>query len=433
LVINYDLPWNPQRIEQRIGRCHRYGQKFDVVVVNFVDRSNEADARVYELLDEKFQLFDGVFGASDEVLGAIGSGVDFERRIADIYQNCRSPEEIKHSFEQLQLDLLTEISEAMVKTRQVLLENFDEEVQEKLRVRAEDSRAALSKYERLLLDISQAELSDYATFDEGGFELSQVPTPSLAPVVHLGRYELPRRSGEAHIYRPSHPLAEWVITQAKSRSLPSAKLVFDYEAYGSQLSTLKDFRGQSGILSVELVTVSALGNAEDHLLVSAVTTEGVALLEDDPEKLLRLPAKIDSEKAVVLKIDTLHDDLLTRKAQLLRSINQRNLGYFEQEVQKLDAWADDLKLGLEQEIKQIDADIKDIRRTAATAVTLEEKLGYQKQQREFESKRSRLRRELFARQDDIEAERNTLIEQLEVQLQQQVITQPLFTLEWELI
>lgn len=46
LVINYDLPWNPQRIEQRIGRCHRYGQEFDVVVVNFVDRNSEADARV---------------------------------------------------------------------------------------------------------------------------------------------------------------------------------------------------------------------------------------------------------------------------------------------------------------------------------------------------------------------------------------------------
>lgn len=433
LVINYDLPWNPQRIEQRIGRCHRYGQKFDVVVVNFVDRSNEADARVYELLDEKFQLFDGVFGASDEVLGAIGSGVDFERRIADIYQNCRSPAEIKHSFEQLQLDLSTEISEAMVKTRQVLLENFDEEVQEKLRVRAEDSRAALSKYERLLLDVSQAELSDYATFDEGGFELSQVPIPSLASVVPLGRYELPRRSGEAHIYRPSHPLAEWVIAQAKSRDLHSAKLVFDYEAYGSQLTTLKDFRGQTGVLSVELVTVSALGNEEDHLLVSAVTAHGVALLEDDPEKLLRLPASINTNKPNILQENSLQEDLLARKTQLLRSINQRNLGYFEQEVQKLDAWADDLKLGLEQEIKQIDADIKEIRRTAATAVTLEEKLGYQKQQRELESKRSRLRRELFARQDDIEAERNTLIEQLEVQLQQQVLTQPLFTLEWELV
>jgi SNF2 family DNA or RNA helicase len=106
LVINYDLPWNPQRIEQRIGRCHRYGQKFDVVVVNFVDRSNEADARVYELLAQKFQLFEGVFGASDEVLGAIGSGVDFERRIAEIYQNCRDPETIQTSFQQLQNDFI---------------------------------------------------------------------------------------------------------------------------------------------------------------------------------------------------------------------------------------------------------------------------------------------------------------------------------------
>lgn len=64
-----DLPWNPQRIEQRIGRCHRYGQKHDVVVVNFLNRKNGADQRVYQLLSEKFKLFEGVFGASDEVLG----------------------------------------------------------------------------------------------------------------------------------------------------------------------------------------------------------------------------------------------------------------------------------------------------------------------------------------------------------------------------
>src|SRR3569623_2568739 len=59
LIINYDLPWNPQRIEQRIGRCHRYGQKHDVVVVNFLNRDNDADRRVYELLSEKIQLFSG--------------------------------------------------------------------------------------------------------------------------------------------------------------------------------------------------------------------------------------------------------------------------------------------------------------------------------------------------------------------------------------
>ena len=86
LVVNFDMPWNPQRIEQRIGRCHRYGQKHDVVVVNFVNQNNIADNRVYELLDSKFNLFDGVFGCSDEVLGAIDSGVGFEKRLNQIYQ-----------------------------------------------------------------------------------------------------------------------------------------------------------------------------------------------------------------------------------------------------------------------------------------------------------------------------------------------------------
>lgn len=231
LVINYDFPWNPQRIEQRIRRCHRYGQKFDVVVVNFVDRSNEADARVYELLAQKFQLFEGV-GASDEVLGAIGSGVDFERRIAEIYQNCREPDEIKASFEQLRFDLSAEINEAMVKTRQILLENFDEEIQEKLRIRAEDSRTARGKYERMLMSLTRTELADYATFDDDGFTLNRIPS-SLADSglggMALGRYELPRRSGDAHLYRIHHPLAQWVTQQAKGRQLPAAKLVFNYD------------------------------------------------------------------------------------------------------------------------------------------------------------------------------------------------------------
>lgn len=448
LVINYDLPWNPQRIEQRIGRCHRYGQKHDVVVVNFVDRSNEADARVYELLAQKFQLFEGVFGASDEVLGAIGSGVDFERRIADIYQNCRNPSEIKASFEQLQLDLSGEINEAMVKTRQILLENFDEEVQDKLRLRAEDSRNTRSRFERMLMDLSRAELGDCASFDDDGFTLHRLPSPFgrgaggegdsssneiQSDEIPLGRYELPRRSGDAHLYRINHPLALWITQQAKTRALDGAKLVFDYDGYGTKVSTLEPYRGKAGWLTCKLLSVEALGNQEQHLLVAATTTDGVSLAEEDPEKLLRLPA---TTRAAGLFNNagnaTLATDVEGRRTQLLREINQRNLGYFEQEVQKLDAWADDLKLGLEQEIKEIDREIKEVRRTAATSPTLEEKLAHQKRRRELESKRSKLRRELFIRQDEIEAQRNDLISQLEAQLRQQVEERSLFTIEWEL-
>lgn len=435
LVINYDLPWNPQRIEQRIGRCHRYGQKHDVVVVNFVDLSNEADKRVYELLAQKFQLFEGVFGASDEVLGAIGSGVDFERRIADIYQNCREPEEIKSSFEQLRLDLSGEISDAMVKTRQALLENFDESVQEKLRIRADDSRNARNRFERMLMDLTRAELIQYASFDDSGFDLRQIPAeiePSGLSTIERGRYELPRRSGDAHLYRISHPLARWAIEQAKARKLDAARLIFDYDAYGSKISTLEAYRGKAGWLTVRLITVETLGNLEEHLLVAAATTDGVLLTEDDPEKLLRLPATTQAVSLFNAPDATLLVDVEARKSALLREVNERNLGYFEQEVQKLDAWADDLKLGLEQEIKEIDREIKEVRRSAATSPTLEEKLSWQKKQRELEGKRSKLRRELFARQDEVEAQRNDLISQLESQLQQQVEERMIFTVEWEL-
>jgi superfamily II DNA or RNA helicase len=431
LVINYDLPWNPQRIEQRIGRCHRYGQKHDVVVVNFVDRSNEADARVYQLLAEKFKLFEGVFGASDEVLGAIGSGVDLERRIAAIYRDCRGHQEIVASFEQLQLDLSGEISEAMTRTRQMLLENFDEEVQEKLRIRAADSRAALDRHERMLMDLTQTELADYAEFDEHGFTLRRLPE-ELGDDIAFGRYELPRRNRDAKLYRLGDRLAAWVCDTAKARALPAARVAFDYDAHGAPISTLKALRGATGHLAVMLVTVSALGTTEQHLLVSAVTAEGVALDEDDPAKLLRLPAKEAPAGLFAGPPAALHTNVEERKHALLREVNQRNLAYFSQEVEKLDTWAEDLKMGLEREIKEIDKEIKEVRRIAAISATLEEKLVHQKRQRELETRRGKLRKELFTRQDEIELERNQLIEQLEMQLRQRVQERVLFTIEWEL-
>ncbi|PAT38556.1 SNF2-related protein [Vandammella animalimorsus] len=430
LVINYDLPWNPQRVEQRIGRCHRYGQKHDVVVVNFVDRSNEADARVYQLLAEKFQLFEGVFGASDEVLGAIGSGVDLERRIADIYCSCRSPQEIQAGFANLQEELSGEINQAMMQTRQTLLENFDEEVQQKLRLRHEDSLHTRNQFEHMLLALTQSELGPHARFDEHGFTLHSLP-PGLHGV-EPGRYELPRQSGHAHLYRTGHPLAEHLLQQARQRTNPPARLTFDYVAYGNKISTLEPYRGQSGQLALKLLRVQALGHTEEHCLLAATTASGQALHPEDAEKLLRLPAttaSIPAPSATPPLLDALH----TRRQALLTGIQQRNLGHFEQEVQKLDDWADDLKLGLEEAIKETDRQIKEVRRSATHASTLEEKLHWQKQQRQLEAQRSKQRRELFERQDVIEAQRNRLIEQLEGQLLQRVEEEELFLIEWTVI
>ncbi|MFH1497828.1 MAG: hypothetical protein ABII82_08375 [Verrucomicrobiota bacterium] len=134
--------------------------------MNFLNRKNAADKRVFELLSEKFKLFEGVFGASDEVLGVIESGVDFEKRIAGIYQRCRQPDEIKAAFDQLQLELSLEINESMTLTRRKLLENFDDEVREKLKIRDEAAKAYLNRYERLLMQLTRHELAGHADFED---------------------------------------------------------------------------------------------------------------------------------------------------------------------------------------------------------------------------------------------------------------------------
>jgi len=221
LVVNFDLPWNPQRIEQRIGRCHRYGQKHDVVVVNFLNRRNEADKRVYELLSEKFRLFDGVFGASDEVLGALESGVDIERRIAEVYQTCRTNAEIQAAFDALQAELDAKIQARLAATRQALLEHFDEDVRSRLKISRDQTLECLSQRERWLFDLTRVELDGQARFD------AQLPRflykGTDAP---QGWYNLDWKAAEAageHFYRPDHPLAVRLIECAIARTLPSLR------------------------------------------------------------------------------------------------------------------------------------------------------------------------------------------------------------------
>ncbi len=122
----------------------------------------------------------------------------------------------------------------------------------------------------------------------------------------------------------------------------------------------------------------------------------------------------------------------SRKNKILEEVNVRNLGFFDQEIIKLDGWSDDLKNGLEVEIREIDKVIKEARKSATIAASLQDKLNWQKTQRELEMKRTKLRRELFDRQDEIDMQRNELIGQLERQLEQKIAMKKLFVIEWQL-
>ncbi|MEY4530013.1 MAG: hypothetical protein RLZZ156_734, partial [Deinococcota bacterium] len=317
LVVNYDLPWNPQRIEQRIGRCHRYGQAHDVVVVNFLNRSNEADQRVFELLTEKFKLFDGVFGSSDEVLGAIESGVDFEKRIMQIYQQCRTPIEIQSAFDELQTSLGEEITDSMKTTRQKLLENFDEEVNQRLKVSEAKSKETLSRFEQLLMNLTKAELGNAATFGDNGFELHHNPTTSNIP---LGRYELPRRNPEAHYYRLSDTLAQYVIETAKNRSLENQELEFDYTAYTGKISVLENLQGRAGWLRLSKYSISALTQTEDYLVFANDT----GIEADILPHLFKLSAKVIANAPTETPPSSLEVHTTEQQRRIHQEISQRN-------------------------------------------------------------------------------------------------------------
>lgn len=160
LLVNFDLPWNPRRVEQRIGGCHRYGQKIDVTVVNLLNRKNQAEARIYQLLDRKFRLFSGVFGSSDEILGTIEKGVDFERKVLEIVQSARDDEQV-----QLEFDLLTDairdnIDADMRSARAKLLEELDQDVVARLKDHEGSLTATLDDFARRLTMIARAELPD---------------------------------------------------------------------------------------------------------------------------------------------------------------------------------------------------------------------------------------------------------------------------------
>lgn len=426
LVFNYDLPWNPQRVEQRIGRCHRYGQTHDVVVVNFVNERNAADRRVLDLLSEKFRLFEGVFGASDEVLGAVESGVDIERRIAAIYQGCRTAEDIATAFDDLRADLDDAIKSQMTETRQRLLDHFDEDVQSRLRVHRDQAQASLDERGRMLLNLTRHELGEDAQFaaDKPRFAYQ-------GSAARPGWYSLDWKAAQAEglvFYRIDHPLAEGLVAQARQRQLPVSDLAFDYSGYGTSVAVLEPCVGRSGWLACSLLTVNSVSD-EQFIVLAAATDDGETLDSEWCRRLLRVNASVTDGSTVPPKLDAVVEPEVRTH---LDGVEARNGRYFDAEVAKLDRWSDDLKLGLERELKELDGEIKAKRKESAVAISLADKLAAQRDIKSLEQRRNRKRRDLYEEQDRIDEKRADLIDGIERQLRTTHEVQRLFTVRWNI-
>jgi len=146
--------------------------------------------------------------------------------------------------------------------------------------------------------------------------------------------------------------------------------------------------------------------------------------------LLTLPGQVTESALLAAAPAELDSVTQQRQATIQRGISECNARFFEAEADKLDGWADDLKVSMEREIKQLDREIKEARRAATTALTLEDKLAGQKQIKALEAQRNQKRRSLFDAQDQVDKQRDELIAQIEGKLAQTVKAVPLFVLRW---
>ena len=431
-IANFDLPWNPQRVEQRIGRCHRYGQRNDVVVCNFINVKNAADIRVYQLLYEKFHLFDGIFGASDDVLGSIEAGVDFEKRLLEIYQTCRTPEEINAAFDQVQTEMDAQIQQTMSETRQALLENLDEDVVNLLRIRRENNDKNISRIHRWLyaLTVSYAPDCIEATdSDNLIFTLKQNPFPQQH--IATGTYQISNTDGQYENYRLSHPLAKAIIEAAKNKELPHRELYFDYNRHPYKNSIIEQMDCRKGYLAAHLVSYHSDGQDEDHIVLTAISQDGQELSSELAQRLMGIVATAGN---------TIHDVPQTemsrfydvRKDALTTQISERNDKMLKDEIAHVEAWADDKELTIEREIKQLKAKKKEKQRMLTKVDSLNEKLDLEKELKQVTNELKRKRAEQDDLDEEIEQQRDEMIARLRQYLNQQISDKELFFIHFTL-
>jgi len=466
LIVNYDLPWNPQRVEQRIGRCHRYGQKHDVVVINFLNETNSADQRIYQLLKEKFQLFDGVFGASDEILGSLESGVDFESRIYQIFETCRHPEEIDIAFNELQEELDEPIQEKLSEARQMLFEHFDGDVHARLKLQLEEAEKRMDEITQAFWSLTKFMNKDDYYFNEEKLifgadkefiakgerpeshnnvpiyyyldsdpelEAEYNATTNPPPVIK------PKRGAGAPIQGYPHRISslegELMIKRAKTElNTDSAVVKFNLSDHPLKISLLEEQQGKSGWLFLNKLSITSFEDTES-LIFTVCDADGNMLKPEVGEKLFALNAEVSNEN---YQEPSNTNELISHQQgqveEVTRKTELNNNGYFDEELDKLDRWAEDLKVGLELELKQLDKDIREANRLSKQINSLEEKLEYQKKKASLEKKRTRKRHELFTAQDDIDKKRDKLIEQIEKQLRNSAHdVEELFKIQWEVV
>lgn len=363
------------------------------------------------------------------MLGAIESGVEFEKRIVSIYQNCRSTEDIETQFEQLRADMDENISVTMEDTRRKLLENFDAEVHDRLKMNMDKSRDYLDRYARMLWYVTKHELAKLAKFDDDylSFNLKSAPSGATVP---SGQYYMTKQGLDGHRYRLGHPLAQFIMADAASRELNGANFVFDYGAWPQKSVALEPFIGSSGTLTAHKMSIRGADD-QDHIIIAAITVDGRRIDAKAAMRLFDLPA-VNIGTADLAIPSTLGDAVESERQSILEALAARQSAWFDQEMDKLDCWAEDKRAGLKADLKDLDDQIKAMKKEVRQTGNLPDKLALQRKARSLETMRDEAWRAYDEAAKEIETQKDGLLDQVEERLGQDVSDEQLFAIRFEI-
>jgi len=427
LLINYDLPWNPQRVEQRIGRCHRYGQLVDVTVVNMLNLKNRAEARIHELLEQKLHLFEGVFGASDEVLGILTDGIDFEREVLRIVQSCRSAAEADAEFDLLTARIQDSIDADMEAARAKVLESMDGDVVAKLHRREQALAEILPEFQQRLLMVAQAELPE-----------ARFPTPDAIWFDYDGqrwttRWPMADEQGW-QFFRVGEALGHEIVERAKARVEDGVEaVVFDPAAYPypGQLGGVVDLAGQSGWLRAFKAVMPVPDAEREEVLIVAETDDGQIIPAGVGDKMMMAPARSlgsTDDSPPSDRLDVLRE---TEFAAFSDRVTKENYAWLLEKEEQLGRYARDREIEIEAQVVALDAEIKDLERAKrAPGLSMEEKLVRMRDIRKKETARDDLKMSQFETKRQVNADINRALDDLALMLDQKPRIEELFTLRW---
>lgn len=424
LVINYDLPWNPQRVEQRIGRCHRFGQKFDVVVINFLGSENVVEQRIYELLDSKFRLFEEILGSSDSVLGTMEDGKDLEKAIMEIYATCRTTDEINRAFDELQNKYRDDIETSISAAKEDLLKNFEEDVQKYFDDVLMSTESSISNIERLLWRILKALWSKEICF---GSDFSFTRNGS--------NYQLASRNkdGSKIDFSLITPLGMALSNECQQISRQRGTIQFDISNYPYKLARVEQLKGKSGYITVKKLTIDSF-ETEEYLVHNGILSDGTHIEPDLCELLFRL----DSEEYATMPCNNHLEQIIEADSQvnaqsIINESQIKNNLYLSEEIERINSWTDDKIQAVQLSVENMRAQRKELQLQSDSATSLSEKESYEKQILDLSKKIRQSWMNLALAEEELEEERMRMIAAIKKENMKQTSLENLFTVYFEVV